>query len=214
MADKNYIRVSNPDRNLEVLEEQILSVDNKRYVALDNGKKVEVLVQKIDAKTGKLASKSKSLEPEIVEKTLVRPIAEDVQALDTTNPSSTMSEEERLATIAEKFKKKEERQQLREENLKVAQMTEDEEKDDDKEKAEQRKLEKEIVERNQEAARNVTEQRDLKVTLEAQGKSRSEVKEALKDLKKSQKQRGRPQAEAIENPVKNPVTGEFEPSED
>lgn len=200
---------------MKVLETHVLSADNVREVLVDeNGKKWERLTQKIDKKTGVLASRSRSLSPEIIENVVIRELPEELVKVDTTNPSASMSEEERLAIVAEKLSAIEERHARNEEAKRVANLDEDDEKKEDQKSEEQREQEKLMIERNQEAAKNVTEMMDLKANLAAQGKSKQEIKAAVNALKAEQKQRGRPKAEALKSPVKDPETGEFVESED
>ena len=79
-----------------------------------------------------------------------------------------------------------------------------------KETAQQAELDRQVA---KEAASNVDELRELKKALKAEGKSAVEIKKAVKELKeKHDLKRGRPAADAVVNPVKNPVTGEFEPA--
>lgn len=96
------------------------------------------------------------------------------------------------------------------ENMKIAAADED---DADEEKAKEKaELEKWEAERAAETSRNVDELLALKKSLAADKKSPIEIKSAVNELKETQKKRGRPAADAIKNPVKNPLTGEFESS--
>jgi len=204
-------------KTYEVLETEILSADNVKHIALEleSETKVEVLVQKIDKKTGQLASRSRSLQPEIVENVVVRDIPkEGPKKIDFSNPSSHISEEERQSIIAGKMASIKERHERNEETMRYAQLDEDDEKEEESKSETQREIEKSMIERNQEASKNVDEVRELKAELEAQGKSKSEIKAAVKELKSEQKKRGRPAADALKNPVKNPETGEFEEGQD
>lgn len=196
---------------MKVLSTEILSPDNVREICLgENNQKFERLTQKVDAKTGVLASKSRSLNPEIVEKVLVRPIPIEQLKVDISNPVTQMSEEERQKIISEKFAKIKEKEERAKENMRIAQLDEDDEKNEEKKSEEQRELDNEIIERNQLAAKNVDEIVALQSALKTQGKSQREIKQAVNELKGEQKLRNRPIADALKNPVKNPETGLFE----
>lgn len=198
------------DLKLEAVSSEALSPDNVREVCKgSDGKMYERLTQKIDKKTGMLASRSRSLNPEIVENVLVRPLPEEVVKEDKSNPSQHLSEEERMMIVAEKMQKIEDKKARAEEAKRIAHLDEDDEAEEDKKSEKQRELDKEVIERNQQAAKNVDEIRNLQADLKAQGKSAKEVKAAVNELKAEQKKRGRPAAEALKNPVKDPQTGEF-----
>lgn len=200
---------------LEVLSTEVLSADNVREVCKgEDGKRYERLTQKIDKKTGMLASRSRSLSPEIVDNIVVRELPEEIVKLDSTNPSSSISEEERLAIVEGKMQAKQEKLDRQQESIRVAQLDEDDEKAENEKSESQREMDKAMIERNQQAAKNVDEVLNLQNDLKAQGKSKQEIKASVNALKQEQKQRGRPKADALKSPVKNPETGEFQESED
>jgi Na+-translocating ferredoxin:NAD+ oxidoreductase RnfC subunit len=95
------------------------------------------------------------------------------------------------------------------ENMRVANLDEDDEKEENSKSEEQRELDNLMIERNQEAAKNVTEIFELKNELKFQGKTTREINNAVNTLKAEQKQRGRPKAEALKNPIKDSLTGMF-----
>ena len=118
---------------LEVVSSEVLSADNVREICKgSDGKTYERLIQKIDKKTGILASRSRSLSPEIVDNIVVRELVEAPVKEETSNPASSISEEERQNIVAEKLQAIEDRKARNEEAKRVANLDEDEEKSEDK----------------------------------------------------------------------------------
>jgi len=194
-----------------------------------SGKRWEKLTQRIDLLSGKLEDKVRGALKNIQEVVTVR---EYQEPLTTTTSAQVrnqflkdMPEAERQAIIAEKFRKKREKKERRDEQMRIAQLDEEELMEEAKKSTSQRKMEAEIAERSLLALQNVDTQRELKTKLKSEGKNKIEIKKALKELKKSQrsalgtdeeepkdkkyKNRGRPKKTALKNPRKDPETGKM-----
>jgi len=219
----------NTDKRLQtLLDERQIGPSSKQEIYEDaDGNKWEKLTQRIDQLSGRLEERVKGSSKNIIEKITIReynePQTASTQAQQRAQAILDMSEEERQAIIAKRFADKRKNSERREEQMRIAQMDEEELMEESTRKAETRKMEAEVAERNQLAVQNVDLKREIKARLRAEGKNPTEIKNALKDLKKSQTdeaneedteksespKRGRPAKDALKNPIKDPETGKM-----
>jgi cysteinyl-tRNA synthetase len=184
-----------------------------RKVEVIGNEEVETVVMSVCANCKRIQSRCKCSAPKYEEVTSIyrRPIEQ--VARDASSPQG-MDPAESKRIFDEKMEAKQAKQQIQAKMTAEAKIDEeDEEKSKEKQK-EAEELAKWEAEKAEETAKNVDEIAALRKSLAAEAKSPVEIKKAVKELQNAQKKRGRPAADAIRNPVKNPQTGEFEPSND